>query len=526
MVLNFKPIVLIVLDGFGAAPYSKSNAVSVAKKPFFDSLLTNYPVNLVKASGLNVGLPQGEVGTSEVGHMTLGSGILRYQSLTKINRSISTGEFFKEQILVKALKKVKKTKCKLHIMGLIGNGAVHASQEHLNALLSMIKKTRINDQTYLHVFLDGRDTARNAGIFHMQDLKKVMDKEKIAGIASMAGRSFGMDRNKNWKKIKLSYDAIVKGEARIKHKDPEAAIKESYKKHVYDEEMEPHVFVDKKNQPIATFSENEVVIFFNFRADRAREITAAMSMPNFEEFETRKFKNLQIITFTEYEKSLPVDVIYPTEHIKNPLCKLFSDLNMKQLHIAETEKYAHVTFFFNGMYEKKFAGEDRILIPSPSVSSYDKQPAMSANEVTQEVLKALKKDKYDFILINYANPDMVGHTGNLKATIKATEVVDKNLALLVPEIVKKGGSVFITGDHGNAEELINPITGEIDKEHNINPVPFLVVNKKLIGQPNPALVDGDLSSLTPVGILSDVAPTLLHVAGIKPPKEMTGRILM
>jgi len=411
-------------------------------------------------------------------------------------------------------------------MGLIGNGGVHASQEHLNALLSMIKKNKVNDQTYLHIFLDGRDTSRDTGIIFIQDLKKVIKKEKIAGIASMSGRSFAMDRNKNWDKTAKAYNAIVKGESDLKTNDPEKSVKESYKKKIYDEEMPPYVIVDKKNQPVATIADNDVVIFFNFRADRGRQMTEALSLPDFDKFETVKFKNLQIITFTEYEKGLPVDILYPPELIKNPLAKIFSNLNLKQLHIAETEKYAHVTFFFNGLVEEKVPGEDRILIPSPSVPSYDKKPEMSANEVTQEVLKALKKDKYDFIIINFANPDMVGHTGNLKATIKGIEAVDKNLKLIIPEIVKRGGTVFITGDHGNSEELINPITGEIDKEHNIYPVPFLVVNKKFEGQPNPELINGDMSLLTPIGILSDVAPTLLSVSGLKPPREMTGRVLL
>jgi 2,3-bisphosphoglycerate-independent phosphoglycerate mutase len=526
MALNFKPIVLIVLDGFGAAPPSNTNAVNLAKKPFLNSLLQNYPVNLLEASGLNVGLPQGEVGNSEVGHITLGSGILKYQSLPRINRSISTGKFFKLPILHNAVAKVKKNSSKLHLIGLIGNGGVHASQEHLNALLSLVRKEKVNKQTYLHVFLDGRDTAKDTGQIFMDDLLKVMKKEKIAGIASLGGRYWGMDRNKNWDRTAKAYEAIVNGQAKIKHQDPLKAIGESYKKKIYDEELEPVVIVDKNDQPIANFADGDVVIYFNFRGDRGRQLTEAISLSNFKEFKTRKLKNLEMITFTEYKKGLPVEILFTPEEIKNPLAKIFSDLNLKQLHIAETEKYAHVTFFLNGLSEEKFAGEDRILIPSPAVASYDKKPQMAADQVTQEVLKALKQDKYDFIAINYANADMVAHTGNLKATVKAVETVDQALSKLVPEVVKKGGSVFIVADHGNSEELVNPITGEIDKEHNIYPVPFLVVNNKLVGQPNPGLAENDLSLLTPIGILSDFTPTLLKVAGLKIPREMTGRALL
>jgi 2,3-bisphosphoglycerate-independent phosphoglycerate mutase len=526
MALKFKPIVLIVLDGFGIAPPNDANAISLAKKPFFDSLINEYPLNLLEASGLNVGLPQGEVGNSEVGHVTIGSGILKYQSLPRINRFISTGEFFKLPALMAAAKKIKKGKGKLHIMGLIGNGGVHASQDHLQALISFVREKKINDKTYLHLFTDGRDTAKDVGKIFMEDTIKLVKQNKIGGIATMSGRFYAMDRNKNWDRTAKAYNAIVKGESEKTHKNPLKAIKESYKNKIYDEEIEPHVFLDKKNQPITTVDDNDIIIFFNFRADRAKQLTQAITDPKFDKFETIKFKKLEMITFTEYDKDFPVKVLFPIEIIKNPLAKIFSDLNLKQLHIAETEKYAHVTFFLNGMTEASFANENRILIPSPDVSTYDQKPQMSAEPVTQEILKALKSDKYDFIAINYANPDMVGHTGNLKATISAIETVDKCLAKIIPVILKKGGSIFVVGDHGNSEELINPITGEIDKEHNVYPIPFLVMNNKLAGQPNPDIIKNDISLITPIGILADIAPTLLKVSGLKIPKEMTGQSLL
>jgi 2,3-bisphosphoglycerate-independent phosphoglycerate mutase len=526
MPLNFNPIVLIVLDGFGIAPASDANAVSLAKKPFFDSLIKTFPTNLLEASSLNVGLPQGEVGNSEVGHVTIGSGILKYQSLPRINRSISTGDFFKLPVFDKVIKHIRSTKAKLHLIGLIGNGGVHSFQEHIEALISLTNREKINQNTYFHVFLDGRDTGKDTGLIFMQDLLKFCKKNKTGPIASMSGRFYGMDRNKNWDRTQKAYNAIVNGEAAITHNDPEKAIKESYKKNIFDEEMEPVVFVDKQGQPLAKVEDNDVVIFFNFRADRARQLTQALASPKFKDFSAKKFKNLEVITFTEYEKDLPVEVLFPTELIKNPIARIISEHQLKQLHIAETEKYAHITFFLNGMLEETFKGEKRILIPSPAVTSYDQKPEMSAELVTVEVLKALKGDAFDFIAINYANPDMVGHTGNLKAAVKAIETVDSCLAKIVPEILKKNGSVFIVGDHGNSEEMINPISGEIDKEHNIYPVPFIVANNKLQNKPNPAISETDLSFITPVGILSDVAPTLLKVSGLSLPKEMTGKCLI
>jgi len=526
MSLNFKPIILIVLDGFGVAPASSANAVSLAKKPFFDSLVQNFPVHLLEASSLNVGLPQGEVGNSEVGHLTIGSGILRYQSLPRINRSISTGEFFKLPQWEKITARVKKTGCKVHIMGLLGNGGVHSSQEHLEALMSLVSREKVNKNTYFHLFLDGRDTTRDTGIIFIQDFLKFAKKNKTGPIASLCGRFYAMDRNKNWDRIKLAYDAIVSGQSAQTHTDPEKAIKESYKNNVFDEEFLPTVMVDKHGQALATIEDNDIVIFFNFRADRGRQLTQALAVPDFKEFATKKFKNLQVITFTEYEKGLPVEVLFGPEVIKNPLAKIFSENKLKQLHIAETEKYAHVTFFLNGMLEETFAGEKRILIPSPAVSSYDQKPEMSSGDLTNEILKALKSQAYDFMAINYANPDMVGHTGNLKATIKAIESVDTCLSQIMPEILKQNGCAFIVGDHGNSEELINPLTGEIDKEHNIYPVPFVIVGNKFQGNVTPGLAGVDLSLLSPVGILADVAPTMLKVAGLGIPKEMTGKCLL
>jgi len=517
---KFRSVVLIILDGFGIAPPDNGNAISLAKKPFFNSLITNYPTVLLEASGLSVGLPRNEVGNSEVGHLTIGSGILRYQNLPRIDRSISTGKFFKINDLENAFKKVKKTKCKLHLVGLLGNGGVHSSQEHLEALITMAKKNKIWKRTFIHGFLDGRDTAKDDGLKLVKKLVDFADGDE--NIASLSGRFYGMDRNRNWDRTAKAYEAIINGKAQNEERNPLKTIQKSYDKKIYDEEFEPTIFTTRFGKPKAVIEDSDVVIFFNFRSDRARQLTESLTQPDFDKFPTKKLKDLETITFTEYEKGLPSKVLFPTEIIQNPLAKIFSDYNLKQLHIAETEKYAHVTFFLNGRQEEKFSGEDRLLIPSPNVSTYDESPDMSAKEVTDNILKALKQDTYDFMVVNYANPDMVGHTGNLKAAIQAIETTDQCLSKVVKEVVKKGGIAFVVADHGNAEVMINPSTGQEDKEHNPYPVPFIMVSNSSAGQTNKDIFKNDLSTLNPVGILADIAPTILKNINLTPPPEMTG----
>lgn len=523
---NYRPVVLIVLDGFGIAPDSKTNAISLAKKPFFDSLLKTYPSMLLHASSLNVGLPRGEVGNSEVGHTSIGSGILKYQSLPRIDRSIETGEFFALPQLVEAFQTAKKNNKKIHLLGLIGNGGVHASQEHLNALLEMLHTMKIKDSVFIHAFLDGRDTARDRGAQFMGDLLKLCKKQKVGEVATISGRFYAMDRNQNWDRIKKTYDAIVHGTSEHTFKDSIDVIKESYKQEVYDEEFIPAVCVDKKGQPIGIVEDGDVVVYFNFRADRARQLTQVFKEEKFKEFERVEFKKLEFITLTEYKKGLPVTVLFPPEIISSPIAKVFSDHGLKQLHIAETEKYAHVTFFLNGLTEKPFKGEERVLIPSPDVTSYNQKPEMSTIEISAELIKAIKKDNFDFYAVNFANADMVAHTGDLKASIVAVESIDNVLSQIVPEVLDKNGLVFITADHGNAEELVNPLSSAIDKEHNSYPVPFLIIGKDFEGKPNPELERVEMPYLTPVGVLSDVAPTILKMVGLEIPDEMTGTSLM
>lgn len=527
MTLKFKPAVLMILDGFGVSTPDKTNAIWSAQTPFLDKLIQNYPTMLLEASGLNVGLPWGEVGNSEVGHVNIGSGTLLYQSLPRIDKSIESGEFFKDPNLLKATEKVKKNNSKLHIMGLLGKGGVHAHQRHLYALLDFCKKEKLKGKVFLHLFLDGRDTTKNSAKIFLDSLMKDKNFKKVkAEIASLSGRFYAMDRNNNWDRIAKAYKTIALGESEKKFRDPLKAIEESYKNEVFDEEFVPVVITDRKDNPLATINKDDAVIFFNYRADRARQLTEAFVDPNFKEFGREFLEGLTFVTFIEYKKGLPVEVVFQPQIIKNPLAKIFSDHKLKQLHIAETEKYAHVTFFLNGLQEKKFPGEERILIPSPAIPSYDKQPEMSAIEVTNKLVDAIKADKFDFIAINYANPDMVGHTGNLEATIKAVETVDKCVERVVSEAVGKGGIIFILGDHGNAEELVNLQTGKMDKEHSVYPVPFITISQKHEGKIILKAENNDLSTNSPTGVLSDVAPTLLNQIGLPLAKEMTGTDLL
>jgi len=524
MPLKHKPVVLIILDGFGIASPSDSNAIWTAKTPYFDKMTKYCPTMLLEASSLNVGLPTGEVGNSEVGHMNIGSGILIYQSLPRIDRSIEDGALFKLKPLLGAAQRVKNNNSKLHLMGLIGSGGIHSHSRHLNALIDFCKNSGL-EKVFLHLFLDGRDTEKDAGKRFMQELLDYCKKQKVGKVASVCGRKIAMDRNNNWKKIESAYNAIVRGQAQNTHSDPLKAIEESYANTVFDESFEPTV-ITENGAPVATIEKNDAVIFFNFRADRARQLTEAFVEPKFKKFNRELLGGLYFVTMAEYKKGLPVQVLFPPIVVKNPLAKVVSDSGLKQLHVAETEKYAHITFFINGLTEEKFPNEERVLIPSPPVPTYDQKPEMSAKELTDVIVKSIKESKHDFIFVNYANPDMIGHTGNLLASIKAVEFMDKCLSRVVNIAVNAGGMVFVVSDHGNAEELIKLETGKIDKEHSVYPVPFIAVNKSLIGRPMQELINGDLSLFTPMGLLADVTPTILRSVGLELAPEMTGTNLL
>lgn len=523
---QLKPVILIIVDGLGIAPAGEGNAVRSASMPIFHKLIESYPAMTVRASAEAVGLSWGEMGNSEVGHLTIGAGRIFYQSFPRISMSIETGEFFKNQVLLDAIEHVKKNDSTLHLMGLVSPGAVHASDDHLFALLAMCQRNKC-DRVAVHAFLDGRDTIFNSGVGFIKNLESKMAELKVGKIASLSGRYFAMDRDNRWDRIQKAYEAMVLGKSDSTSASAVQAITDSYAKSVYDEEFVPTI-IKKGNSPIATIKDNDACIFFNFRPDRARELTKAFVLPSFDKFARQQLKNLMFATFTEYEKDLPVRVAYPPQLIETCLARVISDAGLKQLHIAETEKYAHVTFFLNGMNEAEYPGEERVIIPSPRVSTYDKAPEMAAMQIAERVVQEVGKGQFDFIVLNFANPDMVGHTGDEKATISACETVDKAIGQIVDAAIAVGGAVIITADHGNAEEVKNLTTGEIDKEHSTNPVPFIVIGKQFEGLKAPTgdVIGGDLSLTPPVGMLADVAPTVLKILDIKPPEDMTGRSLI
>lgn len=521
-----KPVVLIVLDGWGIAPDSKGNAITRAKTPVLNRLIRAYPTFPVRACGDEVGLSWGEMGNSEVGHLTIGAGKVFYQSLPRISQAISSGVFFKNEILLEAIKQVKKNNSVLHLIGLVSPGGVHSHQDHLYALLELAKKQGVK-KVAVQAILDGRDTIFNAGADFIVKLQAKFKEIGVGEIASLSGRYYAMDRDNRWDRTAKAYAAMVYGQGE-EAEDPLTAIKNSYEKKVFDEEFLPTV-IKKDNKPVALVSGKDAVVMFNFREDRMRELTKVFALPTFEKFERKEFlKNIYVATMMEYEKDMPVKVIFPPEMIKECLAKTIADEGLKQFHIAETEKYAHVTFFLNGMKEEVFPGEERDIVPSPKVSSYDQKPEMSAEIITDKVVKAVMDDKYDFIILNFANADMVAHTGNLKATIKANEVIDKEVGKIIDAVLLKNGVAVITADHGNAEELLNLQTGKVDKEHSTNSVPVIVVGKQFEGQVRPEIeaVNGDLSLVPPVGALSDVAPTVLKILGLKKSKDMTGTSLV
>lgn len=521
-----RPAVLIVLDGFGVAPDSEGNAVARAKKPNFDQLTSRYPVVNVRASGETVGLLWGEMGNSEVGHLTIGAGRVYYQAMPRVEQTIADQSFFSLPAFLQAAEQVKKSGGTLHLMGLVSAGKVHASDTHCHALLDFAKQQGLKDVA-VHAFLDGRDTLYNSGIDFITSLDHKIKEVGLGYIATLSGRYFAMDRDNRWDRCEKAYNAIAKGQSESMAEDPFEAIRSSYSREVYDEEFAPTV-ITKNGTPLATIKPGDAVIFFNFRPDRARQLAKAFVLPSFDKFNREYIRDLVFVTLMEYEAGLPVQVALPPVTLINCFSEVLSKAGLVQLHIAETEKYAHVTFFFNGTREDPFPNEDRVIIPSPSVSSYDQAPEMSAYKLTERVIKEIKTGNYDVIIMNFANADMVGHTGNLEATIKGIEAIDDCVGRIVSETLARDGVVFITADHGNGEEVRNLQTGDIDKEHSTNPVPFWMIGKQFEGQSGMSgdVPGGDLSLLPPIGMLADVAPTILKVLGLEQPPEMTGTPLI
>lgn len=505
-----KLTMLMILDGFGENENDKANAVKLANTPNIDKLMKTCPTTDVYTSGLNVGLPEGQMGNSEVGHTNIGAGRIVYQELTRITKSIEDGDFFSNPELTKAIENCKKYNSKLHVMGLLSDGGVHSHIRHLYAILELAKRKDFED-VYVHCFMDGRDTPPASGEAYIAELEEKMKEKGVGKIATISGRFYAMDRDKRWQRVEKAYQALVNGVGE-KATSSISAIESSYQKEVFDEFMEPTVIMNGEN-PVATIGKHDSIIFFNFRPDRAREITRTLVDKEFKEFETKKDLDLYYVCMTNYDETMPnVQIAFRKEELKNTFGEYISSQGLTQLRIAETEKYAHVTFFFNGGEEKQYKGEERILVPSPKVETYDLKPEMSAYEVTDKVLEAIHSQKYDCIILNYANPDMVGHTGSLEAAIKAIETVDECLGKVVEEVEKQNGVLLITADHGNAEQMVDYKTGEPHTAHTTNPVPLI-----LVGMENAKLKTGKLA---------DLAPTMLDIMGLPKPEEMTGESLI
>ena len=505
-----KLTMLMILDGFGENKEEKANAVKLANTPNIDKLMKTCPTTDIHTSGLDVGLPEGQMGNSEVGHTTIGAGRIVYQELTRITKSIEEGDFFTNEEFIAAIENCKKYNSKLHIMGLLSNGGVHSHIRHLFGLLELAKRRDFED-VYVHCFMDGRDTAPSSGESFISELEEKMKEKGVGKIATITGRFYAMDRDKRWQRVEKAYNALVRGEGE-KATSTIGAVESSYQKEIFDEFIEPTVIVNGET-PVATIGKHDSVIFFNYRPDRAREITRTLVDKEFNEFEVEKDLDLYYVCMTSYDETMPnVHIAFKKEELKNTFGEYISKHGLTQLRIAETEKYAHVTFFFNGGEEKQYPGEDRILVPSPKVETYDLKPEMSAYEVTDKVVEAINSKKYDCIILNYANPDMVGHTGVLEAAIKAIETIDECVGRVIEAVNNQDGVLLITADHGNAEQMIDYKTGEPHTAHTTNPVPLI-----LVGMENAKLREGRLA---------DLAPTMRDIMNLEKPAEMTGESLI
>lgn len=505
-----RPVVLIILDGWGVNPNPEANAIAQARTPTLDALYEANPWTTIQASEDDVGLPEGQMGNSEVGHQNMGAGFIVYQELTRLDKAIADGSFYANPTLVAACAHARERGTALHLFGLLGPGGVHSHWTHLFALLRLAGQQGLR-RVYYHAFTDGRDTPPQSGLGFMEEVEAKMAEIGTGVVATVSGRYYAMDRDKRWERIEKAYNAIVRGQG-LKAHSATAAIQQGYASNVTDEFIEPTV-VEKDGLPVATLQDGDAVIFFNFRGDRGRELTKAILLPDFDGFDRgTPLQDLYYVTLTQYEEGLPVHVAYETMEVHNPLARLLSERGLRQYHTAETEKYAHVTFFFNGRREPPFPGEDRLLVPSPKVATYDLQPEMSAYGVTDALVEHLRSGVYDFAVCNFANGDMVGHSGILAAAIKAVETVDSCLGRVVPVVRELGGLTLITADHGNCEQMIDYATGAPHTYHTLNPVPFLVVP--------PAGSPLHHATLRQDGRLCDVTPTILRVMNLDPAPEM------
>ena len=526
-----KPLVLIILDGWGYCAKTKANAIALARKPTYDRLLREFPNTLIQTSGHYVGLPDGQMGNSEVGHLNIGAGRIVHMDSTRIELMIQNGEFFSHAVLLSAMKNARSGGRRLHLFGLLSDGGVHSYQTHLYALLRMAKQNGV-DRVFVHAFMDGRDTLPTNGAGYLEQLQQKIREYNTGSIASVNGRYYAMDRDRRWERIAKAFNAMVFSDGEGgKFIDPVQGVKNSYNKSVTDEFIVPFVCVDNRGEPLTTIRDEDSCICFNFRADRVRQITRALArnsglnpqggsdLPGAADLDAaiprdRVPKNLQYVCMTQYDKKFSLPVVIPPESLDNILANVMGQASLRNLRVAETEKYAHVTYFFNGGVEQPFPGEDRLVVPSQKVATYDLKPEMSAAGIADAVIKAVEDGTFDVVIVNFANADMVGHSGKIEPTVKAVETVDACLGLIEPIVRAKGGALLITADHGNAEMMIDPTTGGPHTAHTTNPVPFIVVAE-----------NGKKFSLKPGGSLRDISPTVLGMLGIPQPKEMTGNDL-
>ncbi len=526
-----KPLVLIILDGWGYRAETKANAIALARKPVYDRLLREYPNTLIQTSGKYVGLPDGQMGNSEVGHLNIGAGRIVHMDSTRIELLIQNGDFFSHPVLTAAMKNARSGGRRLHLFGLVSDGGVHSYQTHLHALLKMAKQNGV-ERVFIHAFMDGRDTLPTNGAGYLELLQQKIREYNTGKIASVNGRYYAMDRDRRWERISKAFNAMTYGDGEGgKYVDPVQGVKDSYNKNVTDEFIVPFVCVDNQGEPLTTIRDEDSCICFNFRADRVRQITRALTrnsglndqagrdLPGADDLDAalprdRTPKNLQYVCMTQYDKKFSLPVVIPPESMDNILANVMGQTNMRNLRVAETEKYAHVTYFFNGGIEQPFPGEDRIVVPSQKVATYDLKPEMSASGIADTIVKAVEDGAFDVLIVNFANADMVGHSGKLEPTIKAVETVDACLGRVEMAVRARGGAMLITADHGNAEMMIDPATGGPHTAHTTNPVPFIVVAE-----------NAKQFTLKPNGSLRDISPTVLGMLELPEPKEMTGQDL-
>jgi 2,3-bisphosphoglycerate-independent phosphoglycerate mutase len=504
-----KPLVLTILDGWGFSPAVEGNAIAAARKPVYDQLLREYPNTLIHTSGKFVGLPEGQMGNSEVGHLNIGAGRVIHMDVTRIDLMIESGEFFRHPVLLDVMKHARTHR--LHLMGLCSDGGVHSQLAHLFALLRMARQEGV-ENVFVHCFMDGRDTPPESGAGYVEQLAKEMRTIGVGRIASVSGRYYAMDRDKRWQRIERAFGAMVLGNGE-KATDPVAAIRRSYERGITDEFIEPITIVDDRGEPVGLIRDDDAAVFFNYRADRGREMTAALMSPDLPQ-PPRSLapKNLHFVTMTKYDKTSAIPYVLPPEHPDNILANVLAQHNWRNMRVAETEKYAHVTYFFNGGNERAYPGEEREMVPSPKVRTYDLKPEMSAPGVAAVVINAIRKGNFDVIVMNFANADMVGHSGKMEPTVQAVEAVDACLGEIHKAIKEQGGAWIITADHGNAEMMIDPVTHGPHTYHTTNPVPFILVNDSG-------------TKLRENGALQDISPTILGILGVEQPAQMSGRDL-